>query len=146
MLSFHGALIPGEDDVFLKLIEQDFEKIEKEELKKSQALFLEAQANWDKYLQGGGISGLLRLETKVSQEFRKKVGLLRSAFEDFCSGTRIYGLLNKELPAQWKTLEKDILEEVQTQRLRLDDLKNVLDSAVASEKLNLLPNPSLGED
>ena len=146
LLSFYGTLIPGEDEVFLKLIKKDFEKVEKEELKKSQALFMDAQANWDSYMKGGKISGLLRLDTKLSEEFRRKAGLLRSAFEAFSSGAGIYGLLNRELPETWKTLEKTILDEVQTQRMRLDDLRNVLDPAVSSEKLKLLPNPSEGKD
>jgi len=146
LLSFHNALIPGEDEVFLKLIEKDYEKIRTEELKKSQASFMEAQANWDDYLKGGGISGLLRLDTKVSEEFRRKAGLLRTAFEAFSSGASIYGLLRRELPETWKTLEKTILEEIRTQRLRLDDLRNVLDPAVSLEKLKLLPNPSEGKD
>jgi len=146
LLSFHGTLIPGEDEVFLKLIEKDFEKVEKEELEKSQALFMDAQANWDDYLNGGKISGLLRLDIKVSEEFRRKAGLLRSAFEAFSSGAGIYGLVNREMPETWKTLEKKILEEVETQRMRLEDLRNVLDPAVSSEKLKLLPNPSEGKD
>ncbi|MDY6987903.1 MAG: FHA domain-containing protein [Thermodesulfobacteriota bacterium] len=146
LLSFHGTLIPGEDEVFLKLIEKDFEKVEKEELEKSHALFMDAQAKWDDYLKGGKISGLLRLDTKVSEEFRRKAGLLRSAFEAFSSGAGIYGLLKRELPEPWKTVEKAILDEVQIQRMRLDDLRNVLDPAVSSEKLKLLPNPSGGKD
>ncbi|MDY6837282.1 MAG: FHA domain-containing protein [Thermodesulfobacteriota bacterium] len=146
LLSFHNILIPSEDEVFLKLIEKDYEKIRTEELKKSQASFMEAQAKWDDYLKGGGISGLLRLDTKVSEEFRRKAGLLRTAFEAFSSGASIYGLLNRELPDTWKTLEKTILDEVQIQRLRLDDLRNVLDPAVSSEKVKLLPNPSERKD
>jgi hypothetical protein len=141
LLSFHNLLIPGEDDVFLKLIDKDFEKVEKEELEKSQASLMGAQAYWDEYLKGGGISGLLRLDTKVSEEFRRKAGLLRSAFEGLSSGASTYGLLKRELPETWKTLQKNILEEVKTQRLRLNDLKNVLEPAVSSEKLKLLPNP-----
>jgi hypothetical protein len=77
----------------------------------------------------------------VSEEFRRKAGLLRSAFEGLSSGASIYGLLKRELPETWKTLQKNILEEVKTQRLRLNDLKNVLEPAVSSEKLKLLPNP-----
>ncbi|MDY6950513.1 MAG: FHA domain-containing protein [Thermodesulfobacteriota bacterium] len=146
LLSFHSTLISGEDEAFLKLIEKDFENVEKEELKRSHALFMEAQAQWGSYVKDGKISGLLRLDTRVSEAFQRKAGLLRSAFEAFSSGARIYSLLNRELPHTWKALEETIHDEVQTQRLRLDDLKSVLDSAVSSEKLKLLPNPSEGKD
>ncbi|MDY6953207.1 MAG: FHA domain-containing protein [Thermodesulfobacteriota bacterium] len=146
LLSFHSTLIPDEDEVFLTLIEKDFEKVEAEELKRSQAFFLAAQEDWDKYFNGGGISGLLRLDAKVSEEFRRKAGLLRSAFQGSSSGVRIYGLLKRDLPEKWMAFHKEVLDEVETQRLRLNDLENVLDPTVWSEKIELLPNPLEGKD
>jgi pSer/pThr/pTyr-binding forkhead associated (FHA) protein len=146
LLSFYGSLLPGEDEVFLRLIEDDFKKVEKEALRRSQAFFTEAQAKWDNYLKDGRISGLLRLDTKVSEAFRRKAGLLRSAFDAFSSGAGIYRLLDRKLPGTYQSLEKAILDEVRTQRLRLNDLRNVLDPIVSSEKLALLPNPSEEKD
>lgn len=141
MFELYSILNPREDQFFYKQVEVHFAGLREQELQKSKRLLVHAERVWNNYLKSGRITGLLRLESSVSQKFKQRANDLKTCFEDSRSAVKTYSMLGLKLPEKWERMHTRIDEEVKSQRLRIEDLSAVLGPEVSTAKLALLPQP-----
>lgn len=141
LLEFRKLLHSDTDQYYIQSVEADFSAIKTAELNRAQALLTKADGLWQRYVQSGRINGFLRLESTVSPQFKKRANYLASSHVNSQSANDVYLAINQQLPARWETLVRDISEEVAIQRLRIEDLKDILGKSIATAKLDLLPQP-----
>lgn len=142
LLSLYSALEPKEDKYYIEMLEKDFQKIKSRSLNRAKELFMLAEEEWAVYVKHGRISGLLRLENTVSDTFRLQTQRLLSSVKNASTGIKIYYQLNQIPPTEWKTLEKQIMNEIEVQQMLLNDMGSIMDPTLLAEKLKLLTIPS----
>lgn len=138
LFAFHALLQPPEDDFFLKSIEDDFLKNKKQATANIQKHVDTALSAWDSYRDNGGIGGLMRLENKVSELYRKQARRLSTAYQNIEYAKQLYsqlGLLNN---SQWNSAYAAITDEMDKQKKWLQDLELILKPTVLKQKLDLL--------
>jgi len=111
-------------------------------LPRAQLAWQTATARWNAYLQEGGIRGALRLEDKVSVDFRRRAQLLSEARGQAEQGLLLYQNLQREPNYDQRALYDKIRSETQLQRRSLQQLSMVLDPALLEAKLALLVEPA----
>lgn len=141
LLALRRIIDPQEDQYFAQQVAGDFAGLRDQELRKSQTMMDKAAQQWAEYAQSGRITGLLRLESTISNKFKQRANQLKTCFELSRSGVQIYKTLDIQLPDQWERLNTQITDEVIAQRLRIEDLSGVLGKEVSTAKLALLPQP-----
>lgn len=141
LLSLYKDLKRGQDDFYIQRLEKELQAVQKEQIDKFQHALASATRNWKAYQQYGGISGLLRLENKISTMYRQQAARLRAAAKDVKTADRLSTLLGQKPSSELDLLKQKVTEEVDLQLLRLKDLEGILDPNILSAKLDLLPEP-----
>ena len=139
VLEFYSMLDPVEDVYFVSAIEGDFRDQRVLAIARADQAAADARKAWNDYRERGRISGLHRLEERISEAFRQRAALLKSAYEDASSAMRIYKLLNVDDLSSLDGLYEDIVAEVLLQRRSLTELAMVLKPSLLESKLDLLP-------
>jgi pSer/pThr/pTyr-binding forkhead associated (FHA) protein len=139
LLAFYSELDPLEDRYFAAALKDEFELHREKALARARQSFEAARAGWSKYRDQGGIRGLHRLEAGVSSSFRKLAATLSACYADVSYATRLYGLLGVSYPDEWRTLHRQISNEVRLQRRSLAELSMVLEPGLKQAKLQLIP-------
>jgi hypothetical protein len=132
-------LDPVEDVYFVRAIEGDFRDQRVMAIARADQAAADARKAWNGYRERGRISGLHRLEERISEAFRQRAALLTSAYENASSAMRIYKLLNIEDLSSLAGLYEDIVAEALLQRRSLTELAMVLKPSLLESKLDLLP-------
>jgi hypothetical protein len=82
------------------------------------------------------------VEERVTPRFSAQAKRLNGAYREISSGARTYQLLQVAPPAEWQTMQDEVIDEVQRQRRWLQDLNIVLEPVLLHAKLDLLPDTS----
>ena len=146
ILRFHATLDPQEDVYFIQVLEREFERHSAVVEERAGQAWEAAASNWREYRAQGGIRGLLRLEEKVSDEFRQLAALLSAAGHHAGRGRQIDELLAGESSPAREALYGQIQAELTLQRRSLEQLSMVLQVAVLDAKLALLAEPTPATD
>lgn len=137
-----SALRPNEDEHLIRALEADFVAHRDQVLPRLDRTLERARGYWSEYQSAGGISGVTRVEERVSPRFSAQAKRLSSAYREISTGARTYRLLQLPAPSEWQTLQQDVVDEVQRQRRWLQDLDIVLEPVLLHAKLDLLPEIS----
>lgn len=142
LLVVWSALRPNEDGHLIETLEPDFIAHRDEVLPRLDRSLARVRTYWGEYQSSGGISGVTRVEERVSSRFSGQAKRLSSAYREISSGARTYRLLQVTPPPEWQTLQREVVDEVQRQRRWLQDLNIVLEPVLLHAKLDLLPEIS----
>jgi pSer/pThr/pTyr-binding forkhead associated (FHA) protein len=135
LLSFYESLDPAADVWFLNAIQGDVEALRQKVLARAAQWLNQAQAAWTQYRTNGAIGGEMRLETGMSEGFRKQAKLLADARSEAQHAVQIFHQLKAEGIAQADKLFAEITAEADLQRRSLLELSSVLEPAVLKAKL-----------
>ncbi|MDY6947843.1 MAG: FHA domain-containing protein [Pseudomonadota bacterium] len=142
LLVLWSSLRPEEDAHLIRMLEPDFRAQRDQLLPRLDRSLARVRTYWREYQSSGGISGVTRVEERVSPRFSNQAKRLSSAYREISSGARTYQLLQVTPAAEWQTLQHEVVDEVQRQRRWLQDLNIVLAPALLHAKLALLPDLS----
>lgn len=142
LLTLWSALRPDEDGHLIQALEPDFMAHKEQLLPRMDQSLARVRSYWGEYQSAGGIPGVIRVEGRVSPRFSGQAKRLSSAYREISSGARTYQLLQATPPAEWQSLQREIVDEVQRQRRWLQDLNIVLEPVLLHAKLELLPEVS----
>lgn len=142
LLAVWASLRPDEDEHLIKTLEPDFVAHKEKVLPRMDQSLARVRNYWGEYQSAGGIPGVIRVEERVSPRFTGQAKRLSSAYREINSGTRTYQLLQVTPPAEWQSLQEEVVNEVQRQRRWLQDLNIVLEPVLLHAKLALLPEIS----
>lgn len=137
----HALLKPGLDDFYLDRTAADFDKLRDKVITAAQADIDTAYRNWNTYQEQGGITGLLRLEEKVSDQYRNLASLLTGSRTSVRNALDAYQSVATEPPAELVALGTSVADEILRQRAWLQELKVILRPSLLQQKLALLPEP-----
>lgn len=146
VLELAQAIIPAEDGFILEQIRQDLEVVRDRQLALARRHLGQAQAIFQEYKRLGGITGVMRLEDKLSPAFRQRAAQLKAAWEEACQAVAIHRLLRQDFSPDQDRLIQDVEAEIKGQRGRICDLSAALDTQVLTAKLEMLPQPPAEED
>ena len=138
-LRFYNALDVDEDRYYRHAIEVDFQRNKAEGIKRAVGNSKRARQHWERYLQNGGIDGVNRAESNLSESFRQQARELSEAFQCASHSTSLYSLLKMSPAESWVQLNTEIKNEVKRQRQWLIELGMVLNPRLLRAKLELLP-------
>lgn len=141
LFAFYNLLDSEEDIYFSRLLAEDFKYHKDKALTTAQRTIAMAQKRWSAYLAQGGIQGIHRLETTVSETFRERSYLLTQAYSHLAEAVQIYSLIQFDFPAEAKVLHHEITREIRLQRQSLMELSMVLDNTLLEAKLKLIAEP-----
>ena len=139
ILGFHRSLDPSEDRYYLQMIKDQVEAQRDSALAEARQLFAQAREHWQSYRSAGAISGLMRLESTLTETFQERTQQMAEAFRCAALAGRLYTLLGLEPAADEQSLFVNVVTEVSRQRQWLQDLHLVLDPALLEQKLELMP-------
>ncbi|MBM0106850.1 FHA domain-containing protein [Steroidobacter sp. S1-65] len=142
LLVMWSGLRPNEDEHLIRALEADFVAHREQVLPRLDRTLDRARGHWSEYQTAGGISGVIRVEERVSPRFSAQAKRLSSAYREISTGARTYQMLQMQAPPEWQTLQRDVADEVQRQRRWLQDLDIVLEPVLLHAKLDLLPEIS----
>ena len=142
LLVVWSSLRPNEDGHLIRLLKPDFLAHRDQLLPRLDRSLDRVRTYWREYQTAGGISGVTRVEERVTPRFSAQAKRLTSAYREISSGARTYQLLQVTPPAEWQTLQDEVIDEVQRQRRWLQDLNIVLEPVLLHAKLDLLPDTS----
>jgi hypothetical protein len=138
LVKFYSGLDPIEDVHFTHALSQDFQRYRDTALQRADRAWERAAASWDRYRNGGGIRGILRLEEQVSARFGEQASLLSQAQSSANHAQEVYTLLGIQSSPQQVELYQQIGAEMTLQRRSLQQLSMVLSPEVLDTKLALL--------
>ena len=141
VLSFDESLDPLADTWFVNAIQPDLSTLRQKALERADEWLNRAQTAWTQYRTNGGIGGDQRLETGLSDGFRKQAKLLTGAWSGAQRAAQLLRQLKADRSALADKLLAEINAEVDLQRRSLLQLSPVLDPGLLSAKLALI-----GED
>ena len=139
LFKLYQILRPKEDNYFIQVLQADYTQHRAQALQRADRALQEAKRVWGDYQNNGRITGLQRLEARISGQYRKQAQRLSKAFERSQQGADIYRSLNTALPDPDQTLYQEILRESRLQRRSLQELNMVLEAKLLQDKLALLP-------
>ena len=142
LLVMWSTLRPNEDEHLIRALEADFVAHRDQVLPRLDRSLDRARGYWSEYQSAGGISGVIRVEERVSPRFSAQAKRLSGAYQEISTGARTYRMLQMTAPSEWQTLQRDVVDEVQRQRRWLQDLDIVLEPVLLHAKLDLLPEIS----
>jgi pSer/pThr/pTyr-binding forkhead associated (FHA) protein len=137
----HALLKPGRDDYYLERTGEDFNRLRDSVLGAAQSDIDAAGTSWSAYLEQGGLTGLLRLEEKISDQYRQLTSLLAGAKAASQNALDAYQSVAAEPPAELVTLGTRVSDEILRQRAWLQELDVILPPSLLQQKLDLLPEP-----
>ncbi len=141
VLSFYGSLNLDEDIFYRRAIEAEFRHHREAFLESAKNDLKLVQQYWQSYQQNGGIDGLRRVESSVSDDYRNQAQRLSKAYDHATRCDDIYRLIKISPPENWNKLHSQIEAEIKRQRQWLIDLSMVLNPSLLNAKLELLPKP-----
>ncbi len=142
LLVVWSSLRPNEDAHLIRTLEPDFIAHRDQVLPRLDRSLDRVRAYWGEYQSGGGISGVTRVEERVSPRFSGQAKRLSDAYREISSGARTYQLLQVTPPPEWQSLQREVVDELQRQRRWMQDLNIVLEPVLLHAKLALLPEIS----
>lgn len=142
LLVVWSSLRPNEDAHLIRTLEPDFLAHRDQVLPRLDRSLERVRAYWGEYQSDGGISGVTRVEERVSPRFSGQAKRLSDAYREISSGARTYQLLQATPPPEWQSLQREVVDELQRQRRWLQDLNIVLEPVLLHAKLALLPEIS----
>jgi hypothetical protein len=137
-MAFYESLDPVADTWFANAIQPDLDALKPKALARAQEWQTQAQAAWTQYRINGAIGGEQRLETGVSDAFKKQARLLADAQFKAQHAVRLFKQIGSERAAQAEKLLAEITAEADLQRRSLVELRAVIDPAVLDAKLALI--------
>ena len=138
VLSFYESLDPVADIWFVNAIQPDLSALRQKALARADEWFNRAQAAWAQYRTNGAIGGDQRLETGLSDAFKKQAKLLTDAWSGAQRAAQLLHQLKADRSAFADKLLAEINAEVDLQRRSLVQLSSVLDPGLLSAKLALI--------
>jgi pSer/pThr/pTyr-binding forkhead associated (FHA) protein len=138
VLSFYESLDPVADTWFVTAIQPDLSALRQKALERAGQWLDRAQTAWAQYRTNGGIGGDQRLETGLSDGFKKQAKLLTEAWSGAQRAAQLLRQLKADRSALADKLVGEINAEVDLQRRSLLQLSPVLDSGLLSTKLALI--------
>jgi pSer/pThr/pTyr-binding forkhead associated (FHA) protein len=138
VMAFYESLDPVADTWFANAIQPDLDALKPKALARAQEWQTQAQAAWTQYRINGAIGGEQRLETGVSNAFKKQARLLADAQFKAQHAVRLFKQIGSDRAAQAEKLLAEITAEVDLQRRSLVELRAVIDPAVLDAKLALI--------
>jgi len=138
VLSFYELLDPAADVWFVNAIQPDLSALRQKALARADEWFNRAQTAWTQYRTNGPIGGDQRLETGLSDSFKKQAKLLTDAWSGAQRAAQLLRQLKADRSALADKLLAEINAEVDLQRRSLVQLSPVLDPGLLSAKLALI--------
>jgi FHA domain len=138
VLSFYESLDPVADAWFVKAIQPDLSALRQKALARADEGLNRAQTAWTQYRTNGAIGGDQRLETGLSDGFKKQARLLTDAWSGAQRAAQLLHQLKADRSALADKLLAEISAEVDLQRRSLVQLSSVLDPGILSAKLALI--------
>jgi pSer/pThr/pTyr-binding forkhead associated (FHA) protein len=138
VLSFYESLDPVADAWFVSAIQPDLSALRQKALARADEGLNRAQTAWTQYRTNGAIGGDQRLETGLSDGFKKQARLLTDAWSGAQRAAQLLHQLKADRSALADKLLAEISAEVDLQRRSLVQLSSVLDPGILSAKLALI--------
>jgi pSer/pThr/pTyr-binding forkhead associated (FHA) protein len=138
VLSFYESLDPVADVWFVNAIQTDLSALRQKALARADEWLNRAQTAWAQYRTNGAIGGDQRLETGLSDGFKKQAKLLTDAWSGAQRAAQLLRQLKADRSALADKLLAEINAEVDLQRRSLVQLSSVLDPGLLSAKLALI--------
>jgi len=138
VLSFYESLDPVADAWFVNAIQPDLSALRQKALERADEWLNRAQTAWTQYRTNGAIGGDQRLETGLSDGFKKQAKLLMDAWSGAQRAAQLFRQLKADRSALADKLLAEINAEVDLQRRSLVQLSPVLDPGVLNAKLALI--------
>ncbi|HEV7832668.1 MAG TPA: FHA domain-containing protein [Caballeronia sp.] len=138
VLSFYESLNPVADAWFVNTIQPDLNALRQKALARADEGLNRAQTAWAQYRTNGAIGGDQRLETGLSDGFKKQARLLTDAWSGAQRAAQLLHQLKADRSALADKLLAEISAEVDLQRRSLVQLSSVLDPGTLSAKLALI--------
>ncbi|MFT4510375.1 FHA domain-containing protein [Caballeronia sp. 15711] len=138
VLSFYESLDLAADAWFVNAIQPDLTALRQKALARADDGLSRAQTAWTQYRTNGAIGGDQRLETGLSDTFRKQAKLLTDAWSGAQRAAQLLHQLKADRSAFADKLLAEISAEVDLQRRSLVQLSSVLDPGILSAKLALI--------
>jgi hypothetical protein len=138
VLSFYESLDPAADVWFANAIQTDIGALRQKALARAEEWLNRAQTAWAQYRTNGAIGGDQRLETGISDSFRKQARLLADAQSEVQRAVQLLHQLKAERSAQAEKLAAEIKAEANLQRRSLVQLSSVLEPGLLNAKLALI--------
>jgi pSer/pThr/pTyr-binding forkhead associated (FHA) protein len=145
VLAFNESLNPTADVWFANAIQPDIGALKQKALARADDWFNRAQTAWSQYRTNGAIGGDQRLETGISDGFRKQARLLADAQSEVQRAVQLLHQLKAERSAQAEKLAAEIKAEADLQRRSLVQLSSVLEPGLLSAKLALISGDKNGD-
>ena len=142
LLAFRASLDAEEDVYFLRATETDLNLQKDSIIARAQDAMNRARALWQEYQSSGAIDASLRIENRISDQFRVRARLLAEASRDAQQGFLIYSQVDAAGAAQWAAIREEIESQALQQRSKLHDLSNVMEPELLKSKLALLGDPN----
>lgn len=142
LMEFYSLLDEHEDVYFIDAIAPEVKNHQKTASDKADKEMELAQKAWNTYIANGGITGVQRVEGRVSEAFRNQAKNLSNAFIHAERGIRLYQAVDVDYTPDWKKLYDEILRAIKLQRRRLNEKKMALEPAILQAKLKLIAEPS----
>jgi pSer/pThr/pTyr-binding forkhead associated (FHA) protein len=138
VLSFYESLDPAADVWFANAIQPEIGALRQKALARADEWLNRAQTAWAQYRTSGAIGGDQRLESGLSDGFKKQAKLLTDAQADVQRAVQLLHQLKADRSALADKLLAEINAEVDLQRRSLVQLAPVLDPRLLSAKLALI--------
>lgn len=145
VLAFYESLDPTADVWFANAIQADIAALRQKALARAEDWLNRAQTAWAQYRTNGAIGGEQRLETGISDGFRKQAKLLADAQSEAQRAVQLLRQLKAERSAQADKLLAEISAETDMQRRSLVQLSSVLEPGLLSTKLALIGGDKSGD-
>ena len=143
LLTLFVSLDPIQDSYFADALRPEYEVSRDQAIKQADQAFQEARTAWERYQENGRITGLQRLEAKISKKYRDQAEKLTTAYAQSQQGQEIYSLLKTNSKVEQAELHKAILRECQLQIRSMRALGMVLEPNLLQDKIRILPDPDL---
>ncbi len=138
VLSFYESLDPAADVWFANAIQPEIGALRQKALARADEWLNRAQTAWAQYRTNGAIGGDQRLESGLSDGFKKQAKLLTDAQADVQRAVQLLHRLKADRSALADKLLAEINAEVDLQRRSLVQLAPVLDPRLLTAKLALI--------
>lgn len=140
LLSFYTRIDAQRDAFMFDALRTDFADQREFAEQRAQELLTVSESAWQDYQREGGISGALRLESKISTRYSDQAKRLVDAHDSMREAAQIYALLATEpLPETAALLYASVAAEADRQRSAIKDLGAVLGAETVAAKSALLP-------
>jgi len=138
LLAFAQSLDVEEDVYFVHTTADALQLRRDSVVAREQEAINRARMLWQEYRDSGGIDAAQRIDSAVSDSFRRRAQLLAEAQRAARQAFLISSLIDTTAAAQWSALRNEIESEVRQERSSLDELSNVLQPEPLKAKVALL--------